>query len=575
MFGWCTIPSKTMVNMEYNEGALYVPSSYDHHNRVTGSNFLQMDNDFQRVYRVQEQGNLVDNAKNTWVWLYNTRDWTYFAKPFFDVGRNNEVYSAQLDDFSTDLQPENSNHINGIIFEKVATGRSADLTFLGIAQSCQFLARFHHNENNLRVLSDRYTNLLSYATLRQLTSNSEFNDVYGSEYANLPDDFRFPDQDWIDDYSKTSSFVGLTIGKYDPESSSTALKYPYNLGQAHAIDDFDEDSVWFYITMVSPLDELDSVIELEDIMPYVFWWENRGTENNGPDVDCYGLASSSKLNYERGGWCYSLAHEGLFDESWVDKTLTPARELHSPKIGIEHRWHAVSNTLGVDFSKKDNGGTLLTTDNSGNVYKGAFDPNCAGTDEKWKVHHLSNAFGANQHEDPTEDKYYFADKAHGDGKFDAKVAPSSLNDFIMDSIKDRPMTWNLWNVVRHYAYVKYFKNKHKTLGNDEAAWAELEKYTKKLVKGIYRTFQQNKGSGSSRNTFKNIDDTFTNYGSPCQVHWTNSFIEVSTILERNAREHMASFVLFTGDIPKPTRDEINDSISRIQRDYEQYQAYGV
>lgn len=56
--------------------------------------------------------------------------------------------------------------------------------------------------------------------------------------------------------------------------------------------------MWFYITMVSPLEELDSVIELEDIMPYVFWWENRGTENNGPSVDCYGKVSSSKLNYE-------------------------------------------------------------------------------------------------------------------------------------------------------------------------------------------------------------------------------------------------------------------------------------
>lgn len=45
-----------------------------------------------------------------------------------------------------------------------------------------------------------------------------------------------------------------------------------------------------------------------------------------------------------------------------------------------------------------------------------------------------------------------------------------------------------------------------------------------------------------------------NYGGPCKVHWTNSFIEVSTILERNAREHNASFVLFTGDIPRPSYD---------------------
>lgn len=221
VFGWCTIPSKTMVNMEYNEGALYVPSSYDHHNRVSGSNFLQMDNDFKNVYRVQEQGNLVDNAKNTWVWLYNTRDWTYFAKPFFDVGRNNEVYSAQLDEYPRELWPENSNHINGIIFEKTSTGRSGDPTFLGIAQTCQFLARYHHNESNLKVLAEKYTNLLDYATLRKLTRKQEFNDVYGSEYANLPKGFRFPFQDWVDDYNKTSSFVGLTLGEYDPKSSST------------------------------------------------------------------------------------------------------------------------------------------------------------------------------------------------------------------------------------------------------------------------------------------------------------------------------------------------------------------
>lgn len=40
VFGWCTIPSKTMVNMEYNEHSLIVPSTYDHHNRIGGANFL-------------------------------------------------------------------------------------------------------------------------------------------------------------------------------------------------------------------------------------------------------------------------------------------------------------------------------------------------------------------------------------------------------------------------------------------------------------------------------------------------------------------------------------------------------
>lgn len=324
--------------------------------------------------------------------------------------------------------------------------------------------------------------------------------------------------------------------------------------------------MWFYITMVSPLEELDSVIELEDIMPYVFWWENRGAENNGPIVDCYGKASSSKLNYEQGGWCYSMAHERQDEDVWVDVSGQTPVERRTPKLNIEHSWHAVSNTLGIDFSKKENGGTLLTADNSGNVYKGAYDPHCAGTDEKWKIHNLSNAFGANQHEDPTADKYYLPEKAHGDGQFLSKVSPSTLNDDIFNSIKDRPMTWNLWNVVRHYVYIKYFKNRHKALGTDGAAWAELEKYTKKLVKGIYRTFKDNKFTDKGpRSTFTNVDETSTNYGGTCYVHWTNSFIEASTIMERNARDHMASFVLFTGDVRVP--NDLTGTINALKREY--------
>ena len=219
----------------------------------------------------------------------------------------------------------------------------------------------------------------------------------------------------------------------------------------------------------------------------------------------------------------------------------------------EHRWHAVQQTIGTDFSRSEYGGTILTTDNSGNVYKGAFDPNCSGTDERWKIHHPSNAFGADQHEDPVEDKYHLGYKTHGDGEFTKCCVPTGMNDKILDSLQDRPMTWNLWNVVRHYAYLKYFKNMHRQLGSEEAAWQELENKTKKIVKSIYRTFQQNKekksgdNAGSIRSTFNDIDGSPTNYGEECSVYWTNSFAEISTILERNARDHRASFVLFTGD----------------------------
>lgn len=52
------------------------------------------------------------------------------------------------------------------------------------------------------------------------------------------------------------------------------------------------------------------------------------------------------------------------------------------------------------------------------------------------------------------------------------------------------MTWNLWNVVRHYAYIKWFKNRGREMTDGKADWDELEKWTRRLVKGIYRTFKE-------------------------------------------------------------------------------------
>ena len=569
VFGWCTIPSKTMVNMEYNEQAIIVPSSYDHHNRIGGSNFLQMDRDFANIYRNVINGTLKSNVKDSWYYLYNKRDWTYFLETFFDVKPNNEVYTWQLDTFPDNALPTSSDHLNGVIFEPSTLGRAADKEFGGIADTCEFLAKYHHGENNLKILAEQYTKLLPYSKLVELTQSTsgQFNSMYGSAYSNIPSNFNYPDEDWIDDYDKTGSYVDLTIGKYKENPTSqelSKLKYTYNLGQAHAIDDFDENSVWFYITMVSPIEDMEKVVELEDIMPYVFWWENRGVDNNGPTADCYGRQSNAKLNYEKGGWCYSGAHdreETLFSRipngGGIEKTPT------GPVA--EERWHAVQHTLGTDFSKKEYGGTILTTDNSGNVYKGAFDPNCVGTNEKWKVHNVSNAFGVDQHTDPMEDKYYLGDKAHGDVEFNGKKIPQNMNAEILNSLNGRIMTWNLWNVVRHYTYIKYFKNLSKKLGDDLAAWQDLERRTKKIVKGIYRTFQEKKRSKTDghRNTFTDVDNSTTNIGQACLVQWTNSFVEIQSMLDRNAREHAASFVLFTGDA-RPNATEVQNIKNRIK-----------
>lgn len=311
--------------------------------------------------------------------------------------------------------------------------------------------------------------------------------------------------------------------------------------------------------MVEPLEEQEDVIEVEDIMPFVFWWENRGKDNNGPDVNCYGKDSNAKLNYEKGGWCYSSAQQRVED---VVAIGTNGHAIHSDgEVISEQRWHAVQHTLGTDFSKPEYGGTVLSTDNSGNVFKGAFDPNCAGTDEKWKIHNVGNAFGADQSLDPKEDKYWKGEETHGGGQFNVKVSPTTLNEPILESIQDRPMTWNLWNVVRHYVYIKWFKNKYRTLGNDAAMWNELEQRTQKLVKGIYRTYQQTKNKYTEAQfNFGTIDESSNNVGNACLIRWTNSFVQISSILERNAREHEASFVLFTGN--NDSSDSIRDVVKQ-------------
>ena len=81
------------------------------------------------------------------------------------------------------------------------------------------------------------------------------------------------------------------------------------------------------------------------------------------------------------------------------------------------------------------------------------------------------------------------------------------------------MTWNLWNVVRHYAYIKWFKNRGREMTDGRADWDELESRTRKIVKDIYRTFKEKKKT----DTFGYIDGSFANGGGACLVKWTNSF----------------------------------------------------
>lgn len=92
------------------------------------------------------------------------------------------------------------------------------------------------------------------------------------------------------------------------------------------------------------------------------------------------------------------------------------------------------------------------------MYKGVYDPTCACTDEKWKVH-ANNAFGANQHEDIKDDKYWIPSETSGSKSL--TTCPPGLNSGVLGSVEGKPMTWNLWNIVRHYVYVQNYISKGK------------------------------------------------------------------------------------------------------------------
>lgn len=73
-------------------------------------------------------------------------------------------------------------------------------------------------------------------------------------------------------------------------------------------------------------------------------------------------------------------------------------------------------------------------------------------------------------------------------------------------------------------------------------------------------------SNGNRSSFNDIDKSSTQYGSRCDVKWTNSFAQISSVLERNAREHNASIVLFTGDIKSDFGDAEDYKLIRNSRD---------
>ena len=122
-----------------------------------------------------------------------------------------------LDTYNEVERPKNSNHINGVIFESSNVDRSQDESFGDIVHACEFLAKFHHNEKNLRLLVEDSSLGLSYAKIKELTAgeDGQFNSIYGSECYDYKENTRIPYQDFVDDYNKTGAYVGLSVDTYN------------------------------------------------------------------------------------------------------------------------------------------------------------------------------------------------------------------------------------------------------------------------------------------------------------------------------------------------------------------------
>lgn len=110
-----------------------------------------MDADLADIYKGDTKLDY-DSVKNTWYYIYNRRDWTYFLEPFFNIKPNSELYTM-IEETYLNFKPSCSDHINGVIFEPSNKGRVDDSEFGNIFRTCDFLARWHHNERNLTFLS--------------------------------------------------------------------------------------------------------------------------------------------------------------------------------------------------------------------------------------------------------------------------------------------------------------------------------------------------------------------------------------------------------------------------------------
>lgn len=351
-----------------------------------------------------------------------------------------------------------------------------------------------------------------------------------------------------------------------------------NVGQSTALN-----ANWLYITTPAP----GGGVEISQCLfplPWVFFHSSRGSQGAGPDNYCHGLGNRVTTDHEIG---FEDGSRGM-------------------------RFFAVNSVLAQNpvemnlFGKSDVSKVYATT-----FIKGYYDPSCCGTDETWHTHG-SNYYGwpnggANK-DGPRPDKYFLQYDNSGHNHVSAGQSLGSAcvgtsyyqygsnsivespfskeNSPIINTLKGKPMTWSMWNVLRQSLYWCYNKTDYDyneervgcavnrtTIG---ASPEELEYKTGQSMRAMYKEWYQrftyngkytSNAIGCNADTpwpYKTHDDDPANYGhaqklmngngtamsgETCKIEWTNLVADVSIIYNEVSDTHNSCLTFYTGGHP--------------------------
>ena len=396
-------------------------------------------------------------------------------------------------------------------------------------------------------------------------------------------------------------------------------------------DNWSMSTNWLYITTPPPDIPGTEVSQSVAPLPWVFWHSPRGGKGEKPHYWQHGLAHP--FQGHENGLCDS-------DSRWfaVDRILAqnPAKMIVAGKYGTFNKktgkWEG---RVDMDAVAK-------------NFYKGYYDPSCAGSSTRWHTHertgwdrkskvqsgnHKNAAYGwpnASDNETlsktnkngPRPDKYWNPYNSAGEhvlccntykndkgdvvqddenwaealnfkkargGKFD-NANGTDYNETIVDAIKGRPMTWSMWNVIRHTLWMTFnvsdpdynpndskSEDRSKQKINDPTIIEEKTFATmRELYREWYKRFTYPTDSGDKYTSQAGVTastkwpyhkkdsdpDTYgeaqkiqgglgaTIGGGNCNIEWSNLLADMSILYNEVSDTHDSCLTFYVGSHPR-------------------------